>query len=61
MNILDGKKVRDELVISLKERLSGCDKTLAIILVGDREDSKTYVKHKIIMAEKIGIQTKMIL
>lgn len=61
MNILDGKKVRDEMVDSLKERLKDCDKMLVIILVGDREDSKRYVKHKVILAEKIGVKTKMIL
>jgi methylenetetrahydrofolate dehydrogenase (NADP+)/methenyltetrahydrofolate cyclohydrolase len=61
MNILDGKKIRDELSVSLKKRFNGCDKTLAIIIVGNREDSKRYVKHKIIWADKIGIKTKMIL
>lgn len=61
MNILDGKKIRDELVISLKEKLKNCDKTLAIIIVGDREDSQRYVRNKVILADKIGVQTKMIL
>lgn len=61
MNILDGKKIRDELVEDLKERLKDCDKTLAIIIVGDREDSKRYVKHKVLLADKIGIQSKVIL
>ena len=46
--ILDGKKLRDELLISYKEKISkdNLSITLAIILVGDDEASKLYIKNK---------------
>ena len=53
--ILDGKKVRDELLISYKEKVSkeNLNITLAIILVGDNEASKLYIKNKEKFNEKL--------
>ena len=46
--ILDGKKLRDELLVSYKEKINkdNLSITLAIILVGDDEASKLYIKNK---------------
>lgn len=54
--ILDGKKVRDEIMADLKQKI-GEFKTvpnLAIIKIGDNPDSAAYVKMKIDFARKIG-------
>jgi len=54
--ILDGKKVRDEVMIDLKNRISEFKivPNLAIIKIGDNPDSEIYVKRKIDFAKKIG-------
>ncbi len=58
MFILDGKVVRDIIAEDLKERIKRFPKkpVLAIIQVGDREDSATYIKAKKHFAEKIGAE-----
>ena len=55
--ILDGKKLRDELLISYKEKISkdNLSITLAIILVGDDEASKLYIKNKEKYCSMVGI------
>lgn len=55
--ILDGKKLRDELLISYKEKISkdNLNITLAIILVGDDEASKLYIKNKEKYCSMVGI------
>jgi 5,10-methylene-tetrahydrofolate dehydrogenase/methenyl tetrahydrofolate cyclohydrolase len=59
MKILDGKKTAKIKENELLKRVKGFSSVpeLAIILVGDREDSKTYVKKKIKTAGRIGIKT----
>ena len=46
--ILDGKKLRDELLVQYKEKIKEekLNITLAIILVGNNEASKLYIKNK---------------
>ena len=56
--ILDGKKLRDELLVSYKEKISknNLSITLAIILVGDDEASKLYIKNKEKYCSMVGIK-----
>ncbi len=58
MFILDGKVVRDIIAGNLRERINrfGAKPVLAIIQVGEREDSAMYIKAKKHFAEKIGAQ-----
>ena len=55
--ILDGKKLRDELLVSYKEKINkdNLSITLAIILVGDDEASKLYIKNKEKYCSMVGI------
>lgn len=55
MKILDGKKLSEEKIISLKQDfLKFQEATLAIIQVGDNPASNIYIDRKIKMAEKLG-------
>lgn len=58
--IIDGKaiadKIKDEIVQDII-RLKGMRPNLAIILVGEREDSKLYVSLKEKQAKEVGIDT----
>lgn len=58
MLILDGKKVRDEIAETLKERVAGCgDKPkLVIIQIGENKESTAYIRQKKLFAEKIGAE-----
>ncbi len=60
--ILDGRLVRDFFATELKERIDTLkDKpNLAIIQVGDRIESNSYINQKKLFAEKIGALTKHI-
>ncbi len=55
--ILDGKKVRDELLANYKEKIKkeNLNIKLAIILVGDNEASKIYIKNKERACAYVGI------
>lgn len=57
---LDGKKLRDELLVLYKERISKkkLNITLAIILVGDNEASKLYIKNKEKYCSMVGINVR---
>lgn len=64
-NLIDGKHIAHELnartaqrVLSLKER--GIVPKLVVILVGDNEASRLYVRNKKRTAEKIGIECELI-
>lgn len=62
MKILDGKKVRDEIMADLKKKI-GDFKTvpnLAIVKIGDDPDSAIYVKNKINFAKKIGVNAYVV-
>lgn len=56
--ILDGKKLRDELTINLKKRISqnGVKLKLVIIQVGDLAESNLYIAKKKEYAKDLGIE-----
>lgn len=56
--ILDGKKVRNELLSFYEEKIKNesLKISLAIIYVGNDEPSKIYIKNKIKYCEKVGIK-----
>ena len=58
--ILDGNKAREALLPALKEKVASLifTPTLAIIQVGDRADSGSYIRGKKLFAQKIGIKEK---
>ena len=60
MKILDGKKVSLAEETKLIQRIKKYSRApeLAILVVGEREDSKAYVKQKIRMAERIGAKVR---
>ena len=60
--ILDGRKTREELMPGLMERIGNLDvpPTLAIIQVGDRPDSTSFIRAKNLFARKIGVKVKHI-
>ena len=54
--ILDGKKVRDTIVIKLTQEVKRLRRppSLAIIQLGGHEDSSAYIRQKIKLADRIG-------
>lgn len=56
--ILDGKKLRDELLVQYKEKIKEekLNITLAIILLGNNEASKLYIKNKEKYCTEVGIK-----
>ena len=61
MKILDGRKtakIKEEELLKRVKSFSVAP-SFAIVLVGEREDSKTYVKQKIKTADRIGIKTHL--
>lgn len=61
MVLMDGKALRDKILIELKERIQekNINAILAIILVGENEASKIYIKNKVKACEEIGITPKV--
>ena len=61
MTILDGKKIREELLEKYKEIIQEQDLNivLAIIQIGDNYSSNTYVKNKEKYTNKVGIKTQI--
>ena len=60
--IIDGKKLAKKIknnIVKEIAKLKGERPNLAIILIGDREDSKLYVKLKEQEAKKVGIDTHL--
>lgn len=59
--ILDGKSLRDKLLIEYKEYINkhNLNIKLAIILIGDNEASKIYIKNKIKYCNQVGIQVDL--
>jgi methylenetetrahydrofolate dehydrogenase (NADP+)/methenyltetrahydrofolate cyclohydrolase len=60
--ILDGKRIRDEILNELRPRISALAAkkrapALAVVLVGDNPASKIYVGNKIKACEEIGIRS----
>ena len=62
MQLIDGKKIADEILETLKSEieLMHAKPCLAIVWVGNNESSKIYVRNKIKAAEKVGIETKLL-
>jgi len=60
--ILDGIRVRDAKIAQLSEEYAklGRQPILAIVQVGDRPDSNSYIKAKITFAKKIGVEVSHI-
>lgn len=60
--LLDGKKVRDELLLEYKDIITNdsLEITLAIIYVGNDAPSEVYVNNKVKYCDKVGIKTKVI-
>jgi len=60
--LLDGKKVRDEILLNIKDVISKekLDLTLAIIYVGNDAPSAVYVNNKVKYCDLVGIKTKVI-
>ena len=55
MNILDGKKLRDEIFLKLKDKVKDLNLSLAVIQVGDDEASNVYINQKKKMCENLNI------
>lgn len=57
MILLDGRKAREHYIPLMAKRIAGLSfvPRLAIIQIGDREDSNAYVKGKKSFADKLGI------
>ena len=60
--LLDGKKVSQKILEQVKDKVSKMDKKphLAVILVGEDEASKVYVRNKKKTAEQVGIKSTVI-
>lgn len=60
VQILEAKTIRDEAVERLKKEVGGFSlkPTLAIIQIGNNEESLAYIKQKKIFADKIGVAVK---
>ncbi len=60
--ILDGKKLRDKILVELKVKVDAMAKkpTLAVILAGDNPASKLYVGSKEKTAQSLGINSLMV-
>jgi len=58
MKVLSGKKIAGEIETELKEKIAAMEVVpcLAVIIVGDRPDSATYVRMKTRMCEKLGMR-----
>ncbi|HSX58510.1 MAG TPA: bifunctional 5,10-methylenetetrahydrofolate dehydrogenase/5,10-methenyltetrahydrofolate cyclohydrolase [Candidatus Saccharimonadales bacterium] len=62
MQLLDGKALRDKIILSLKEEVSNLGKKpkLAIVLIGEDEPSLRYIKQKQKAAEEIGAEAELL-
>ena len=60
--ILDGKKLRDEILENIKQEIdeNKYNITLAIIYAGNHKPSEVYINNKIKYAEYVGIKTRLI-
>ena len=58
MTIMDGKKLRDKILDEVKDKIerNNLELKLSIILVGDNEASKIYVRNKEKACEYVGIK-----
>lgn len=58
MILLDGKKVRDEIAKTLRGKIAAFSfpPKLAIIQMGEREESRAYIREKKLFGESIGVE-----
>jgi methylenetetrahydrofolate dehydrogenase (NADP+)/methenyltetrahydrofolate cyclohydrolase len=60
--ILNGKKIADEILLELKQKIAEASgqraPLLAFLLIGENAASQIYVKYKIKACEKVGIKTQ---
>lgn len=61
MVLMDGKALKNKILVELQEKIKNenINATLAIILVGENEASKIYIKNKVRACEEIGIVSKV--
>lgn len=61
MILMDGKSLKNKILSKLKDKIEkeNIKATLAIILVGENEASKIYIKNKVKACEEIGIIPKV--
>ena len=59
--IVDGKKRAIEIKNELKKQISACDEKpkMAVILIGDNPASQIYVRHKMKVAEEVGVVVEL--
>jgi len=62
--IIDGKKIAEEIKEELKVKVKrlknqGIRPTLAIVMVGQRNDSKIFTRNKLKACEEVGIKTNL--
>ena len=60
--VLDGKKIRDEILSELRARVEalkakGTTPALAVVLVGDDPASHIYVRNKLKASEQLGLRS----
>lgn len=58
MEILDGKKIREEILEDLKEKVKDLNLTLAVIQIGEDPASSIYIGQKEKMCNNLGINFK---
>ena len=63
MNLIDGKTLKNKILSEIKKEIETkkIKATLAIILIGNNEASKIYVRNKIKACEEVGIESKLFL
>lgn len=63
MNLIDGKTLKNKILSEIKKEIETkkLKATLAIILIGNNEASKIYVRNKIKACEEVGIESKLFL
>lgn len=66
MNILDGKKYSEEILMTIKEKIQKIKNLgkrvpgLAVVIIGENQASKVYVNSKVKACEKVGIYSEKI-
>lgn len=58
MKILDGKKLKEQILAEEKEKVKDLNLSLAVIQIGDNEASKVYIKQKEKMCLELNIEFK---
>ena len=63
--LIDGKVIGQEIRDEIKERVTalkehGCQPGLAVVLVGDNQASRTYVRNKQKSSSEVGMKSELI-